>query len=139
MSYATQQDMIDRFGEGELLALADRDGDGTIDAAMVERALADAAGLIDSYIGARYALPLVAVPSQLTSAACDVARWRLYTDAPHERVESAYKAAVAWLKDIQAGRADLDADGIEPAADSAGAPVHQAAPRVFCAQTLKDY
>lgn len=139
MSYATQQDLIDRFGEGELLAVADRDGDAAVDTAVVDRALADADGLIDSYIGARYALPLVAVPSQLVSAACDIARWKLYTDAPHDRVEGAYKAAIAWLKDIQAGRADLDAEGVEPAADSAGAPVHQAAPRLFSHHTLKDY
>ena len=139
MTYATPQDLIDRFGEAEMLAIADRDGDDAVDTAVVETALADAGDLIDSYIGRRYALPLSATPGQLVSAACDIARWKLYTDAPHERVEAAYKAAVAWLKDVGAGRADLDAEGVAPTADSAGAPVYAGASRVFSHDTLKDY
>ncbi|MCR9218931.1 MAG: DUF1320 domain-containing protein [Alphaproteobacteria bacterium] len=139
MSYATQQDLIDRFGEEELLALADRDGDGAIDAAVVDRALADAAGLIDSYIGARYRLPVDPVPAQLVAAAAAIARWHLYADAPHERVSEAYRATLAWLKDVAAGRADLDAAGVEPAADESGAPVFDGAPRVFSADSLRDY
>jgi phage gp36-like protein len=139
MSYATLQDLIDRFGADELLAIADRDGDGSVDADLVAAALADAAGTIDSYIGRRYTLPLSATPAQLTARACDIARWLLYTDMPHERVTKAHDAAVAWLKDVAAGRADLDAGGAEPAGDGPGRVAIDSGARVFSDDALSDY
>ena len=47
MPYCTQADLVDRFGEAEIFALA-RDESGTaIDTAVVERACDDASGEID--------------------------------------------------------------------------------------------
>ena len=50
MTYAVQQDMIDRFGEAELLEVADRDGDLVIDAAVMADALSDADETINGYV-----------------------------------------------------------------------------------------
>ena len=71
MTYASQQDLIDRFGETELKQLTDRDLDDAIDAVVVEQALADADKTIDAYIGRRYDLPLASTPALLIGLACD--------------------------------------------------------------------
>lgn len=116
MSYATQQDLIDRFGDIELKELADRDGDGIIDAAVLADALADADALIDSYIANRYDLPLATTPARLIDVASDIARYKLYKDSPLDAVTDRYKDAMAFLRDVSAGKASLDVGGAEPAA-----------------------
>ena len=55
MRYATQKDMIDRFGEEDLITLTDRADrakppTGKIDAKVLNKALSDAADLIDGYL-----------------------------------------------------------------------------------------
>lgn len=133
MTYATQQDLIDRFGQEELVELTDRADPpaGVIDATVVTRALADADALIDGYVAARYDLPLPSTPALLTNLAADIARHKLYKDDPTEAVEAALKAAIALLRDIAAGRARLDIAGAEPATSGAAAPEIAAPERIF--------
>lgn len=107
-AYTTQDELLVRFGPDELLAIADRDLDGVVDAAVVTAAIAAAANTIDSYIGTRYALPLATVPGAIAKVAQDLARYELYTVEPLKIVTDRRDAAIAWLKDIAAGRAALD-------------------------------
>jgi phage gp36-like protein len=72
--YATMQDIIDRYGEDELIVAADHDEDGSADTVVVEQGLSDASDEIDVYIGERYPLPLAAVPSVLKRLCVDMAR-----------------------------------------------------------------
>ena len=138
MTYATKQDLIDRFTKAELLELTDPEGTGVPDAAKVARALADAAAEIDSYIAKQYQLPISPVPAVLTAAQCNIARYHLFADQVTEVVEARYKAAVAWLKDVAAGKAKLDAAGVEPA--SADADVAVIGPgRVFSRDSMDGY
>lgn len=138
MTYATQQDLIDRFGEAELRELADRDGDDVIDAAVVGAALNDASNRIDSYIGQRYDLPLATTPPLLEQLCCDIARHRLFKDDPPEIVSVNYNHALRALRDIADGRASLDLGGAEPA--PAGDAVLTTGPdRVFTKDTLKGF
>ena len=65
MPYATQADMIERFGEREVIALADRDMNGVIDAAVVSSAIALAGHEIEGYLSGRFTLPLSTVPPLL--------------------------------------------------------------------------
>ena len=51
MSYAALQDMVDRFGELELVQRTDRTDGATIDAVVLGRALADADAEIVSALG----------------------------------------------------------------------------------------
>ncbi len=139
MAYATADDFQVRFGEAELLSLADRDGDDEVDTAVIDSALADASTEIDSYVSRRYSVPVAGSSDQLKKIACDIARWHLYTDAPHEKVEAAYKRAVDWLKDVGAGRANLDVAGEEPEAGSAGSAEIESAERVFSHDSLKGF
>jgi len=105
--YCTQDDLIKRFGEDELIDLTDRDGVGSVDADRVAEVIAEATSLINSYLQGRVQLPLVDVPAVIERAACDLARYFLYTDGRPDTVEASYKSTVAYLKDVAAGRVNL--------------------------------
>lgn len=104
MAYCTQADLIERFGENELLAIA-RDETGTaIDAAVVERACEDASGEIDGYVSAAgYPVPLVPVPRIVIANACDIARYRLYDEHASDQVQKRYDDAVKFLRSVSRG------------------------------------
>ena len=124
MHYATQQDLIDRFGERELIQLTDPDG-AAIAETRVERALLDAHALADGKLSRVYAVPLDGCrkpapqpgnvhayeqvpPPQLVRIVCDVARYYLYDDlAPEHEVYLRYKAAERELGQIAEGKTVL--------------------------------
>lgn len=138
LSYATQQNMVDRFGSDELIELTDRADPpaGLIDVTVVGLALADADAEIDSYISVRYALPLAATPARLIKVACDIARKHLFKDQPLDEVIDNYKAAVAFLRDVSRGVAELDVAGAEPAGDTTGSPQLSSGPQMFTKDTM---
>lgn len=111
MAYATSADLIARFGEAQLLLLADRDNDGEIDSAVVDQMLADASALVDLHVRGRYAVPLSPVPAEIPPIVCDLARRGLYGNATEipDSVLAADKAARDLLKLIAAGTAVLNA------------------------------
>ncbi|TVU88309.1 gp436 family protein [Vreelandella titanicae] len=131
MPYCTQVDLIERFGEAELLALA-RDETGTaIDAAVVERACDDASGEIDGYVSAAgYTVPLATVTRIITAYACDIARYRLYDEHASEQVQKRYDDAVKFLVRVANGTVKL---GISTgsAASSAGSVQMNSGRQVF--------
>lgn len=131
MTYATQQNLVDRFGSAELAQLTDRTNGAVIDATVIARALADADNKINAYLVQRYALPFASVPQILEQLACDIARYALYEDRVTEIVQKRYDNAIAQLKDIAAGKASLgvDAGGDEPAA--IGGAEHDGGDRTF--------
>lgn len=100
MTYATRQDLTDRFGAEEIAQREDGLSTGAVD-----RALADADAEIDSYVSAKYAVPLSPVPSRIVKVACSIARYHLLGDAVTEVARNDYTDARAWLRDIQAGKA----------------------------------
>ena len=124
MNYATVQDMIDRFGEAELIQLTDLDL-LAVQAPKAQRALDDAQALADGYVGRVFRLPLVGcakpapvpgdvgavqmvAPPQLTRIACDVARYYLHDAlAPEHEVYLRYKAAERELAAIAEGKSVL--------------------------------
>ena len=134
--YCTQQDLVDRFGETELIQLTDTTGSGAIDATAVARAIADAEGEINTYLAKVVSLPLSPVPTIVTAAACDMARYRLYRDQLTEPVTQRYKDAIRLLGVIARGEIRLDAEAVT--ANSA-APRHSAPERVFTADTLSGF
>lgn len=140
MPYATQQDLIDRFGQDELTQRADRDGNGSIDAATVNRALTDADDMINGYLASRYIVPIAApVPSLIIGIACDLARYQLYTIEATDLVRTRFEDAIARLKDIQAGRVAIPVAGIAPPGSSSVGPVVSAPDRVFSADNLAGF
>jgi phage gp36-like protein len=150
MPYATATDLLTRFDADEIAQRADRlmprrvFGDlltvlasggntsafepadvaqGQVALDRVQRALDDARDTVDSYISARYTLPISPVPAILQRTACDLARFYLYDDTATEQVKDRHTAAMKLLDDVRAGRAQLGAEsatGQQPAS-SAGA------------------
>lgn len=143
MTYATQQDMIDRFGETELLQLTDRENmpPTSIDVVVVGRALDDADGLINSYLGKVYRIPLSVVPAVLVKRASDIARYHLHGEAAPKDgdVHRNYRDAIDWLKDVAKGLVTIDAEGITPAASGGGSVKSSAPGRIFTRETMRGY
>lgn len=107
MTYATQADLADRFGEPELAQRTDRTNGTVIDTVVLGRAQADADAEIDSYLATRYTLPLASTPVVITRLACDITRYRLYDDGVSETVRVRYQDAVSLLKRLASGEVQL--------------------------------
>lgn len=141
MPYATQAELTDRYGAQRLIDLTDRvePPAGTIDATVVDRALADTDALIDGYVGARYDLPLASVPALLRDLALAIAFHKLHLDMTPEKVAEDHREALRTLDRISKGSVKLDIAGAEPAGAVIGQPAHSAPDRVFTSDTLKDF
>lgn len=124
MNYATQDDLITRFGEDEVLQLAPNEAGDAIASGRVTAALSDASRHIDSYLRRRRSVPVDPVPDVLVGACCDIARFSLHDDHAPEAVKDRYKATVQWLKAIAAGTASLADE--EDTATSVGRVVYRA-------------
>ena len=142
MAYATQTDMIDRYGERLLINLTDREDapTGAIDSVALCKALDDATAEIDSYIGRRYVVPLTEVPSTVVTITCILAIWALHTYDPDPKIEKDWKAALARLRDIAEGRMAIPgAAGVEPATTGGGGARTTDRERPFTEQSLKSF
>jgi phage gp36-like protein len=141
VAYCTLTDLVDRYGEAEVLAYADRDRDGLADAALVDGVLADVDAEIDTYLAGRYTLPLSETPRVLVRIACELARERLMmaqgarldAEAPERR---AADGARAMLRDIARGVISIGAP--VPAA-SAGSVQMETGGRVWGRADAKGY
>lgn len=143
MNYASVQDMVDRFGEPEMIQLTAGADATAVGTAKAEQALGDAQAWADGFVGRVYRLPLAGcakpaptpenpaavqyvAPPQLTRAVCDVARYYLYDDvAPEHEVYIRFKAAERELAAIADGKAVLacpwgGAPGVLLAGDAPG-------------------
>ncbi len=100
--YATIEDMLKRFGEAEINAIAGAEK-GAIDEDKVKTALNDAEELINAYVGAKHSLPLSVVPQSLKRICCNLARYFLYVEVKPEELEKTYEKDIAFLKDIARG------------------------------------
>jgi phage gp36-like protein len=107
MSYATVQDLVDRFGEREIVELTDRKLAQVIDETIAQRALDDASAEIDGYLASRCTLPLAHVPSVLVRICADMARYNLSGDNATEVISQRYKDAVAFLTRVSNGQVSL--------------------------------
>lgn len=137
MSYCTQQDLIDRFGEAELIELTDEHGTEEVDATRIAQAIAYADALIESHIAGRFTVPLSPVPEILNELACDIVHYRLFIHGAPEHVMQRQRDAVASLRDIGAGRMSLGID--DPAPQSAGDVEYSSGERQFTSTTLEDF
>ncbi len=115
--YATAADLTARYGD-EINQVADRDGDGVADPAVLDGALADVSAEMDGYLAVRYQLPLAApVPLILNRLACVLVRERLAYQAgielgPDNATRREADGARKTLRDLSSGAASL---GVAPA------------------------
>jgi phage gp36-like protein len=144
VSYATVQDMTNRYPNRDLVQLTNEDPTvTTIDSAVIQRGLDDASAEIDSYIEARFTLPLVDPPPVLIRLTTDIAMYRLQSLRPlHDLADARqrYNDAVAMLSKVASGELTLGlgVGGNEPAL--AGAVEAVDGPnRIFSRGSLKAY
>lgn len=141
MTYATLDQLKKRYGEQMLVLLTDRGevATGAIDTDVVDRALADTDGAINSFLVNRYTLPLAETPDPLPDIAQSIAIWKLHRHAPDDKIKDEYKDAMAMLDRLSKGLIKLDAAGIEPpTVSSTGVKItDREAP--FTAENMKGY
>lgn len=144
MTYATATELLTRFDADEIAQRADRGVPRLVTAeimqaaaagaslaaysddeqasaaaalAVVQRALADADDTINSYVSARYILPLSPVPAVLSRVAGELARYYLYDDAVTDNIKGRHDANIKWLGEVSKGAVSLGADtasGVQP-------------------------
>ncbi len=108
--YATQADLIRRFGSDRVLECSDRDNTGSIDAARVAGALVDASSEMDSFIAARYTLPMTQAAPMLASLCLDITWYRLQAERANEADTGMYDRAIKLLKQIADGSISIGPD-----------------------------
>ena len=138
MTYATESDMISRFGQDEIQQLTDRNNAGMIDVTVLGMALADADATINGYLAGRYILPLTVVPAALVKRAADLARYYLFGIQAPDLVKSNHDDALTWLKQVNTGIVELGIDQATISAETSGISV-KTNTRIFSASTLSDY
>jgi phage gp36-like protein len=143
VTYATQAQLIDRYGEAMLIDLTDR-GDppsGEIDVDVVSRALADADAAIDGYLAGRYQAPLSAPPPPaVTDLALAIAIYKLHRNVASDKIRNDYTDALKMLRDISAGVASLaGVDGAAPPGSGASGVRTNQPTRPMTADTMKGF
>jgi len=114
MPYSTQTDLEKHISLADLVQFTDDDNDGNPDTGIISEAISGGDGVIDSYINARYTLPLATVPDVVKGISIDLALYNIRRRRPgkiEELFETRYKNAMGFLKDIGKGTASL---GIDP-------------------------
>lgn len=135
--YASVANMIERFGETEIVELTDLEHTGQVDTAMAEQALTDATAEIDGYLAARYRLPVTDTPRLLSLLCTDIARYRLQRGVTTDQARQRYEDALAQLKAIARGEINLPLATPPPA--SAEPQVVTGSGRTFNSDTLRGY
>jgi phage gp36-like protein len=109
--YLTEAQYEARFGEAEL---SDLQAQGT----SFGQAENEAASLVDGYMAAKYALPLVSVPKIVTGWAADITRYKLWAERAPSEVRQRYDDAIKQLEQLAKGLIALppDATGVSSSA-----------------------
>lgn len=142
MTYATPQDITDLYGL-DALAATDADGDGTADLDQVNKSLVSASAEIDSYLAARYTLPITGTHPHLVQLCVDIAIYRQSNARSFvtEEVRKRYEDAVRALRAYADGKAALvfPKDPAAPADDADGPrPLMTSGPeRIFSREKLR--
>lgn len=116
--YAAQSDLLNRVTKQELMQLTDDSRPPQqVNTAIVTAALTTASAIVDSYCRSRYAIPLQ--PSaDAVAVTADLALFEIYSRRPATRmpdnVATKRNNAIAFLKDIAAGKASLDQQTASP-------------------------
>ncbi len=140
MSYASQQDLVERAGEAEINEVADRDGNGAPDPDVIEAALFTADERINSYLAVRYRTPLALPAPVVIGWAVSIARYFLHRDGAPDHVVRDYRDAIAELKEAAGGRLAVpDAEGLSPTPSSSGSTSATGTPPAFTRDNLEGW
>lgn len=110
LKYTSVEDLTDLLSETQLAQITDdSDGDPSTDDPRVQKFLAYAESTVDTFIQARYSLPLSPVPASVQYAALVIAKYRLLLRREYmsDEIEKEYMAVMTWLEMVRDDRADL--------------------------------
>lgn len=112
MTYATRADIETLYGPDELRLVLNLMRDAELsgdEIARVDAALSETSSQIESYLSVRYTLPLATVPQVLRSFAVDMTIYRLAlrNGRPRDELRKRYDDAIAFLKSVAKGDANL--------------------------------
>jgi phage gp36-like protein len=143
MTYCTIDDIKAQLDERDLVQLTDDRDAGIVDAAVVDRAIADADAEINGYLGARYAVPLDPVPAVIGKYAVDMAVYHLESRrrGASEHRKERYDAALKFLTKVGEGKLTLGIDDPEATPRESEAPAMASTnpERVFSRDTMKGF
>jgi phage gp36-like protein len=143
MNYATTADMVELFGNSEMVELTNLDDPGAIaiDQPRLEKALDYASREVDSYLtAAQYQLPLPNVPLVLRNKVADIARYHLDSYRAREDVRQRYEDAVKWLGLLAQGKVSLGLDKTtQEQVVTDDAVTYYSQPKVFTSRLLREY
>jgi len=139
MAYCAKSDLVQRFGQREMDDLLDHDNDGDDDTSTLDSTIADADALIDSYVSAKYEVPLSPVPQIIKYISCDITRFMLWDDNAPDEVRKRYDDAIARLKDIAKGMMKLPSTTIVAPTNPSGGVDYYAEERVFSRESLAGF
>lgn len=123
MSYAAVTDLILRLGDKAVIELTNpKQRADSINTPVAEAAIADATGIIDSYIGQRVSLPLDNVPALVKTLAIDLAVYYLKvklgnTGSTDNATSKLYDDAIKHLERFAKGETSLGLHIIEDTPD----------------------
>ena len=141
-SYATIADFVTAFGTDETIMLSNLDDPSSvvIVESVIQRRLDDSSAEIDTYLqAAGYNLPLPSTPVVLRNRCCDISRYYLDRIRMREDVQQRYKEAIAYLKDLVKGNADLGLGQDNQSVAVPDAPQWYTGDRVFTMDSLRGY
>lgn len=132
MVYATQSDMVTKYGEQQMIQLTDRDDVGSteINEAVLAAELEEATAIINGYVAKRYRVPVSPVPTVLANACKVIAYFSLHRGRHSEQTRQSYEDVLRTLASISNGSFVLDIAGEEPKSAKAQV-VLDSAPRQF--------
>ncbi len=123
MAYASVDDMVGRFGEGEMARASTPENTpvSAVIPAPIQTALDDASAIIDSFLRKRYSVPLEAVPPEINRACCMLARYDLGMGTERsisDQVKQAREETISWLRGIANGTVVLGMEEVTAGEES---------------------
>jgi phage gp36-like protein len=143
MAYSTLTDVKKLIPEETLIQLTDDEGAGIVNQARIDEAISQADEEIDSYLGNRYDVPIVApVPGIIKKLSVDMGIYNLYSrrmeEIPKAR-DDRYRNAIRILEGIAKGTISVgETDEPEGGADQIEASTSED-DRIFTKDKLSGY
>lgn len=110
MAYSVLDDIQKMIPKDTVIQLTDDEGAGTMNAARITEAIAQADSEIDAYLGSRYDVPFATVPDVVKKISVDLAIYNVYSrrveEIPATRVDR-YKNAIRLLEGIRDGKISI--------------------------------
>ena len=139
--YSSQAEIADRIDPKHLIELTDDDNDGVADGGVIDAAIADADGLIDTHLRSRYRLPLDTVPALVRKISADLAIAALFArrrESASPTHEARAEAARDLLGSIARGEVLL-AEASETPLKGAPDSTSRGADKTFSKDSLDDF